>query len=232
MRKKYLAFIASLCLLGCSFSSEDKQDELIYFNSDKAWDLLLESRLRCDYWHLSRYFETQMTYAHCAVASSIMVLNALDIEKPVQKRYKNYKLFTQENFFTREVQKIVHPEDVARRGMTLEELTKALNTFPVKAQMTLASDVTLEEFRTLVKTTVKDSNSFLIVDFFRPSLNQIGGGHYSPLAAYNEQEDLVLVMEVSRYKHPPFWVKTEKLFEAMKNSYPSKETRGYILVSK
>ncbi len=239
MKHKCLALAASLLLLGGSFANsnnnlptQEKTTDVIYFDSDKGWALLLDSKFRCDYWSLSRYYETQMTYAHCGVASSVITLNALEIPKPKQAKYKNFGFFTQEDFFTDAVKKIVAPEDVARRGMELEEITDALNTFPVTAEMTKASDIDLEDFRNLVKKTLKTKDQILIVDFFRPSLGQVGGGHYSPVAAYNEQQDLVLVMEVSRYKHPPFWVKTEKLLNAMKDVEPSTETRGFVLVSK
>ena len=42
-----------------------------------------------------------------------------------------------------------------------------------------------------------------------------GGGHFSPLAAYNGKADDLLLMDVARYKYPPFWVDTDLLWQAM-----------------
>ncbi|MGB6297273.1 MAG: phytochelatin synthase family protein, partial [Rivularia sp. (in: cyanobacteria)] len=58
-------------------------------------------------------------------------------------------------------------------------------------------------------------------------------GHISPLAAYNKETDRFLILDVSRYKYPPVWVKAEDLWKAMntKDSVSDK-TRGFVLVSK
>lgn len=40
----------------------------------------------------------------------------------------------------------------------------------------------------------------MISNFARQGLEEHGGGHFSPLGAYNEANDAVLVMDVARYK--------------------------------
>ena len=55
------------------------------------------------------------------------------------------------DFFTEPVKKIVKPEDVARRGMTIEEVTKALNTYDVDAKLTYGTMINPCEFRNLLK---------------------------------------------------------------------------------
>lgn len=236
--KKRLFFLGLIALFfNGSFSTEQTKsvhnNDIIFFDSDLGWDLLLKSDYRCDYWMLSRYFETQMTYAHCSVASSVIVLNALDIEKPTQAKYKNHKLFTQEDFFNDNVKKIIDSQEVAKNGMTLDNLAQVLKTFPIKVDMIYAKETTVEQFRESLKESLRKKDRFLIANFYRPSLDQSGTGHFSPIAAYNEEEDLVLIMEVSRYKYPPFWVKTAKLFEAMKYQDPKDlSPRGYIMISK
>jgi hypothetical protein len=47
-----------------------------------------------------------------------------------------------------------------------------------------------------------------------------GGGHFSPLAAYHEESDSFLVMDVARYKYPPFWVHADLLCQAMATPDP------------
>jgi len=59
------------------------------------------------------------------------------------------------------------------------------------------------------------------------------GGHISPIAAYNEESDRLLILDVSRYKYPPVWVKTEELWQAMATvDSVSGKTRGFVLVSR
>ena len=39
--------------------------------------------------------------------------------------------------------------------------------------------------------------------------------HFSPIGGYHAGEDMVLILDVARFKYPPHWVKTETLFKAM-----------------
>src|SRR5215831_12312635 len=75
--------------------------------------------------------------------------------------------------------------------------------------------------------------SYLLVNFSRATLSDdnTGGGHFSPLAAYNGRADDLLVMDVARYKFPPFWVDTDLLWQAMATTDTSSgRHRGYIVV--
>ena len=47
-----------------------------------------------------------------------------------------------------------------------------------------------------------------------------GTGHFSPLAGYDEEEDMVLILDTARFKYPPHWIKLELLLEAMKEQDP------------
>ncbi|MCH9631522.1 MAG: hypothetical protein S4CHLAM37_15450 [Chlamydiia bacterium] len=205
-----------------------------YFNTEEGQDLLLSSNHRCDFWQLIQYYDTQKTYAHCSVASSVMVLNALGVEKPKESKYRCYPLFTQDNFFTERVKAIVDPDDVARRGMSVDEITQSLNSFNgVDAQPFITSEISLDEFRSHLQKTLRDKSSFIIVNYLRTAIEQTGGGHFSPVGAYNEKEDKVLVLDVSRYRYAPVWVKTETLYKAMGTVEGDKNSpRGFVTVSK
>jgi hypothetical protein len=66
----------------------------------------------------------------------------------------------------------------------------------------------------------------------RKAIGQETGGHISPVAAYNEQTDRFLILDVSRYKYPPIWVKAEELWKATATlDSVSGKTRGFLLVS-
>jgi glutathione gamma-glutamylcysteinyltransferase len=84
----------------------------------------------------------------------------------------------------------------------------------------------LEEFRRDVISVLTDRSStpgltkkkvqaMMVVSFGRSGLQQTGDGHFSPVAAYHSETDQVLVLDVARFKYPPYWVSVKDLFEAM-----------------
>jgi Phytochelatin synthase len=207
---------------------------LIGFDSNEGEKLLIRSKSREDFFPLSMQFVTQISQAYCGVASSVMVLNSLGVPAPEAPQYKPHKLFTQENFFNNEAtRKVIAPETVSRQGMTLEELGGLLASYGAKVQVYHAGDATIEKFRKQTADILKQPGNFVIVNYLRKEIGQEKGGHISPLAAYNEETDRFLIMDVSRYKYPPVWVKTDDLWKAMvtKDSVSNK-TRGFIFVSK
>lgn len=207
---------------------------LIGFSSAQGEQLLLNSKAREAYWPLSVQFVTQNNQAYCGVASMVMVLNALSIPAPVAPQYSPYHVFTQENFFNNEqTRKVLPPEVVARQGMTLDQLGQLLATYPVKAKVYHSTDTSLGEFRKLAVENLQKPNNFVVVNYLRKVLGEERGGHISPLAAYNEQTDRFLILDVSRYKYPPVWVKTADLWQAMATmDTTSSKTRGFVLVSR
>ena len=64
------------------------------------------------------------------------------------------------------------------------------------------------------------------------SLDQTGDGHFSPIAGYHSERDLVLVLDVARFKYPPYWVPLSSLWAAMSHVDPHTGlTRGYYVIS-
>ncbi|MGQ4001563.1 phytochelatin synthase family protein [Francisellaceae bacterium CB299] len=71
------------------------------------------------------------------------------------------------------------------------------------------------------------------MNYNRADMGAVGGGHFSPLAAYNPGADSWLLMDVARYKYPPAWIKTSDLYKAIQaNDSESEKPRGIIIVSK
>jgi hypothetical protein len=229
-------FILGICVSGGSVFSQilPLSPNLISFTSPLGEKLLLESRSQRDFFALSSQFVTQKNQAYCGVASSVMVLNALGIPAPEAPEYKPYHIFTQENFFNNEAtRKVIAPEVVARMGMTLDQLGQLLASYNVKTEVYHASDTTLAQFRKRAAENLKQSGNFILVNYLRKEIGQEKGGHISPIAAYNEQTDRFLILDVSRYKYPPIWVKATDLWRAMNTiDSVSGKTRGFVFVSK
>ncbi len=225
----------SLCLAVGNVSAETLPlpEPLVSLNSDQGARLLLESEANRAYWPLSIQFVTQKNQAYCGVASLVMVLNALGVPAPTTPEFEPFKTFTQDNLLNSDTEKVLPKEVLAKIGMTLDQIGGILNSYLVKADVHHAADTSLDEFRTQATQALNSPNQYVIVNYLRRTIGQERGGHISPLAAYDAETDRFLVLDVSRYKYPPVWVKAEDLFAAMNTPDSDNEnrTRGYILVS-
>lgn len=121
---------------------------------------------------------------------------------------------------------------VLRQGMTMDEVEAVAGCFDgVSARTLFANTVEAESFRTSASYALQNGHP-LAVNFLRTSLDQDGGGHWSPVVSYSEEADRFLLLDVSRYKYPPVWVTTEQLFTAMDTTdSTSGKSRGWIELS-
>lgn len=183
------------------------------------------------YWPLSEYFETQRNEAYCSVATSVMALNALGIRRPQSTQYPDFPYFSQVDFFRGVDPQVANAAQVSKEGMTLDQLGAALGAFPVKVGTFHAGDLTLGQFRDLIRDTTGHSDRFALLNFRRVEIGEAGGGHWSPLAAYDAASDSALLLDVARYKYPAVWVPVTQLYagaQAVDNV--SGLSRGIVIV--
>lgn len=188
--------------------------------------------LRADHAPLSQWLETQATLAYCGVASSVVALNSLAIPAPAAAGYGPYRFWTQSNLFTAPAGlRFVQPQRVARQGMTLEQLQGLLTAQGVLAERFHGAGLSLAQFRALLRRSLADPRDRLLVNYHRSSLGQAGGGHISPLAAYDPGSDRALILDVARYRYPSVWVSTEALWRAIRTIDPdSGVSRGLLII--
>eukprot|EP00557_Chaetoceros_sp_GSL56_P002932 CAMPEP_0176489190 /NCGR_PEP_ID=MMETSP0200_2-20121128/7146_1 /TAXON_ID=947934 /ORGANISM="Chaetoceros sp., Strain GSL56" /LENGTH=430 /DNA_ID=CAMNT_0017886295 /DNA_START=477 /DNA_END=1770 /DNA_ORIENTATION=- len=80
-------------------------------------------------------------------------------------------------------------------------------------------------------TSAGKYGGFMVVSFSRPSLGQTGDGHFSPIAAYSEETDRCLLLDVARFKYPPYWVSVQDLYESTRpRDSMTNKSRGWFLV--
>jgi hypothetical protein len=183
------------------------------------------------FWRLENQFVTQKNQTYCSIASSVMVLNALNIPAPQDLTYAPHAYFTQDNFFTPAVEKVLPSALVKKQGSSLAQLSQALATFAVTVKTFHSNETSLTEFRQLAKKVIQEKSGYIIVNFSRTSLGETGGGHLSPLAAYDENTDRFLMLDVARYRYPPAWIKTQDLWNAMNTmDKPAAAFRGFVVV--
>ena len=205
--------------------------ELISLDSPQGSHWLAECGDQTDVMRLLMYFECQKNLAYCGPASAAMVLNSLELPRPTSADHGTFKIFTQDNFFCEGSAKVKPPEEVAKSGLSLKQLSSILAMHGAKAEPVYATDSSLEEFRSVVSEVFGDTQRFIIVNYLRRAIGQESGGHLSPIAAYHKESDRILVLDVSRYKYPPVWVKASDLWAAM-TADDEGVSRGYVLVSK
>ncbi len=207
-------------------------ENLVALNSDHGALLLRQSKAKADYVPLSTHFVTQINQAFCGVASVSMVLNAMAVDAPAAEAWdQNY--FTQKNTLNAETEAIIAESLIRRQGLTLAELAEIFETYPVDAEVHYGSELSLAEFREKAIANLKNPDDFMVINYLRRAIGQQRGGHISPVAAYNAATDRFLVLDVSRYKYPPVWVKASELWQSLDTlDSTSGKTRGMLLVQR
>ena len=70
-------------------------------------------------------------------------------------------------------------------------------------------------------------------NFSRKYFQQSGDGHYSLVGAINEVKSKALILDVARFKYPPYWVGIEELYESMKlEDAETRKPRGFLLLAR
>lgn len=74
--------------------------------------------------------------------------------------------------------------------------------------------------------------SVLVISYNRKTLKQTGSGHFSPIAAYDDASDSVLILDTARFKYGAHWANLSLVYEAMKSIDPDTgKSRGFALLS-
>ncbi|KAF5828933.1 Phytochelatin synthase-domain-containing protein [Dunaliella salina] len=209
--------------------------DLTPLNSPEGQALLFGAQPRDDYFQLSQHFVTQINSAFCGIASSVTVLNALKVPRPLQDprselNSTRYAYFTQANVFNNHTEQVVPKAQVLDEGLSLEDLAVFLSAHQDvgSAFLHTSTNVTLEAFRSAIVQGLAAPETYVIVNFNRDALDEPGGGHHSPIAAYNPQADSLLVMDVSRYKYTAWWVPVARLYPATQ-AVDGRVPRGLVL---
>ncbi len=232
--------------------------DLVPWTSDESALRLSRSTHRVDFFPLSNHFESQDNAIVCGLASSTIVLNALRLggkaELPVDKSSialteRDYlpedfdpffKKYTQTSVLTPSAKKrieifgkpvTINGKETADFGMQLRQLQQALESNGLHVKLNVVTDkADVKKIKAELIQNLKTKNDYVLVNYARKALGQTGGGHISPLGAYDQKSDSFLVMDVNPNKAPWVWVKASDLIAAMK-TFDTIENRGYLLIS-
>jgi hypothetical protein len=209
----------------------------VYMNNSRAYSWLMNGYGWYD--HSGDYFlyqmglDVQINDAYCAVATAASVLNSfrplLIDDLPQDPLYDGYPYATQASLLQNGCvnKTVIHHNETydglfhTPGGLTLKQVQRLLQChIPSSWNVTLvhveASAVGIHDtVRREFKRALTDPNSRVFINYDRQKLDQEGGGHFSPVGSYSEQEDSFLILDVAKYKYPAVWVRTPQLVSAM-----------------
>lgn len=224
----------------------DTEDGIAYFES---------SEYKKAFFILSPHYAPQQNINSCGIASAVMILNTVYAnngeQPPISWQgswfvpedntvYGTY-LWTEDNFYNKKTDKIVTKDVVEGRkkingkyvpGVTLDQLTALLNIQGLTATAYHADTATqndIDNFRTLVKEITTNPTQYMIANYNLNVESALNGGHFSPLAAYDEISDTVLILDTWSAFACWVWIKLEDFYKSM-NTKDGSTYRGYILV--
>jgi len=231
------------------------KSSVISWNSPQGVKRLEESKYKVDFFKLSNHFESQSNKIFCGPASTAIVLNALRVrdgvsELPVDSGLLSasdlthlpkgdfspyYKRYNQNNVLIEDVKKrsVILGERVGEKtdyGFQLRQLNELFLAHQTQCKLRIVDDnLPHKEIIQELIENLKTANDYIIINYKRSVLQQKGGGHISPLAAYHKSSDSFLIMDVTPNKADWVWVSSELLIQAMR-TFDTVENRGYLLV--
>ena len=237
----------------------DKKIIISTFNSEKGKTLLKKAKYKNDLYSLASHFQPQINPLYCGIASSVIILNALNqgyseiknsnniVVKPdiYGGGIINFKTFTQSELLNQNTdhikpRKVINLQEIDQKlqrydaGLTLKQLSEILNYYNLKTTIIYAEgdyEQGLKNFKKNLKETLNQENIYIIANFQGKHIGAVTSGHISPLIAYNNHKEQILVMDVASHLQPWFWVNIDEFYKAMQLKDGDK-ARGYLIVSR
>ncbi len=232
---------------------------LVPFASEESMVRLDRATEKTDFFTLANHFESQQNGAMCGPATAVIVLNALRVDNPAIEKPTDPTLFpaeyaanvpptyqplfrryTQNDIFDAKFESVKPravffgtPDAQGNRdgGLQLRQLHGILVAQGLASDIhVVADDAKVDTVRSDLRANLGHRGDYAIVNYSRPVLGQAGGGHISPLGAYDETSDSFLVLDVNANEGKTWaWVATADLVAAMRTK-DRVENRGYLLV--
>ncbi|KAJ8033455.1 Glutathione gamma-glutamylcysteinyltransferase 3 [Holothuria leucospilota] len=212
---------------------------IVPFHSDEGKKILSESISQPI---LMQIFKKQVNNSFCAIQSCALLMSAQVLGKnktTSEIRNDRYNLsnapYMESNMFDfLETRQAIKYEVADEVGLTLDETYELFKAHGKNIKRYYASDINVEEFRSLAVEALSQENSScgVIVNYLQCHLQKhlVVGGHCSPLAAYHKEKDLFLLLD-TWFQTTDIWVATKNLFDAMDTvDSGSGKSRGLLVL--
>lgn len=199
-----------------------------------------------DYWALAPFYVPQRTSSDCSAAAILMLVNGL-IGLPANAEDELVTENTLMSTVGDQDWMIAVTEDGP--GVTFDQaktfLRESLDAFGMTSasleavQPEAADAAALEAFRAALRRNESGAANVMLVYFNQGVVTgDWDGPHISPVGAYDEEHDRVLIMDVDRSWYVPYWTSTETLLKALVKPIAEEHgvlaggTGGYLLATK
>ena len=231
---------------------------LVEWESGESIERLARSSHKADFFPLSNHFISQDNSIFCGPVSSAIVLNALRLGKkeglprdrhsiaqyemawlppgadPFYGKYTPNNVLNDRSKTRLEVLGkpiLINGDAKSDFGLQLHQLAQVLSSHGLKVVARVVDDdADATAIKREIAANLASRDDFVLVNYKRRALGQKGGGHISPLGAYDEGSDSFLIMDVNPNRAPWVWVGSDDLIAAMR-TFDTVENRGYLLVS-
>jgi Phytochelatin synthase len=229
---------------------------LVPFSSDEGMARLARSDAKVNFPALANQFEAEYNQAFCGPASSAMVLNAMrsgaaDLPRDTSRiRPDDLKYlppgaeaatarYTQDIVIEKasktRAQVLGEPVTINGRtvhdfGFQTRQLDEMLRANGLSTRLVIVDDAKPDaEVRADLVQSLRQRGHYVIVSFQRKALSEPGGGHISPLGAYDAASDSFLMLDVNPARVDWMWVPAAALIKSMR-TFDTVENRGYVLI--
>ena len=235
---------------------DNAAQDLVSFASEDGLTRLSRSKAKVNFPALANQFEAQSNGAFCGPTSAAVVLNTVRGRNPDLPRDRSrlrpedlqffpsgvdpsVPRYTQDNVIAKgqktRAQVLGEPVTVNGKqikdfGYQTRQFDEMLRANGLTTRLVIVDDTKAEED---VRKDLVDSLQYLgryaIVTYRRDVVGQRGGGHISPLAAFDAETDSFLVMDVNPTSAGWVWIPSATLVKAMR-TFDTIENRGYVVV--
>jgi Phytochelatin synthase len=229
---------------------------LVAFASDEGMTRLARSPAKVDFPPLANQFEAQINSIFCGPTTAAIVLNAVRARSPDLPRDSSrlraedlrhipgasdptIPRFTQDNVITKgpktRAQVMGEPVTINGKqtrdfGYQARQFNELLKAHALSTRLVIVDDRKSEkEIRADLAENLNRRGDYVVVNYWRGAVGQQGGGHISPLAAYDPESDSFLVLDVNPASAGWVWMPTTTLIKGMR-TFDRVENRGYIHV--
>jgi hypothetical protein len=229
---------------------------LVAFASDDGLARLARSPAKVDFPALANQFEAQINTMFCGPTTAATVLNAVRARNSGLPRDHNrlraedlrnisggfdpvIPRYTQDNVFIKGTKTraevmgepmTVNGKQVRDFGFQVRQLDELFKAHALRTRLVIVDDkMSAQAIRADLVENLKRRDDYVVVNYWRGAVGQQGGGHISPLAAYDPESDSFLVLDVNPASAGWVWMPTTNLVQGMR-TFDRVENRGYIHV--
>lgn len=214
--------------------AEASADALVPFASPEGLARLSRSTAKVDFPALANQFEAQTNPAFCGPTSATILLNTLRPPNASRARYTQDSVIgagdkTRAQVLGEPV--TINGKTVRDFGYQIRQFDQMLRAHGVATTLVIVDDaLPAQRIRADLVDNLARDGDYVLVNYRRELVGQRGGGHISPLGAYDAASDSFLVLDVNPAAAGWVWMPAATLIKGMR-SFDTVENRGYVLVA-